>query len=93
MRPLYLSTLVCFWTASAIAQPAQNVEFGGERQAAREQRRVDLRNALRAGQQVDTPPQESAESVPVGRHLSVQERTEMRRQLRQQQGENWLSRP
>ena len=88
---LRASILLC--ASGAFAQPAQNAEPGADRQAAREQRRAELRTALQAPRQVETQPPGSFEPLPASRHLSPRELAEMRQQLRQQQAEGQRYRP
>ena len=57
----------------------------GERQAEREQRRAELRNALQPNRQLDAQRVSGNAPVPSGRQLSALELAEMRQQLRQPQ--------
>ena len=74
-------------TAGAFAQPVQNAGPGAERQAAREQRRSDLRTALQPKRRADVHTTKAYDAPPAARHLSARELAEMRQQLRQQQAE------
>lgn len=52
---------------------------------ASEQRRADLRAALKTSMAAEAPSQEPAlEKIPVKRHLTEQQRARLRQQLRQQ---------
>jgi hypothetical protein len=85
-RNLLLATIwLC--TAGAFAQPAQSSGPGAERQAAREQRRADLRTALQPNRHSDVQVTKVYDAPPAARHLSARELAEMRQQLRQQQAE------
>ena len=88
---LFLTIWLC--AATAIAQPLQNFGPGDDRQAAREQRRAELRTALQANRQVEAPTIRVYEPPPADRHLSPRELAEMRQQLRQQQAEGPRYRP
>ena len=90
-HPLLLTLGLC--AAGAFAQPLQNAAPGADRQAAREQRRAELRIALQANRQVEVQNTRSFAPPPAGRHLSPRELAEMRQQLRQQQAENQRYRP
>jgi len=69
-------------TFNVVAQPAPGRDTDPA-QAALEQRRAELRLVLKATRrgevQADTP-----DSAPANRHLSMQERADLRQQLRQQ---------
>jgi hypothetical protein len=80
-------------TASAFAQPAQHSGLAAERQAAREQRRAELRTALQPNRQSDGQTTKAYDAPPAARHLSARELAEMRQQLRQQNAEVAHSQP
>lgn len=89
----FLPAMICLGVASAFAQPMQSGAPEKERQNAREQRRVELRNALllsRTNKTRDAGPEAPAAG---GRHLSAGERAEMRQQLRQQEAADQRRRP
>ena len=88
---LLLTLWLC--AAGAFAQPLQNAVSGADRQAEREQRRVELRIALQAKRQVEATSSRAYGTAPAGRHLSPRELAEMRQQLRQQQAESQRYRP
>ena len=88
MKRQLLFAIIWLGTGCAFAQPAQSVGPGFDRQAAREQRRVDLRNALHASRLPDASASKADEAAPAARHLSLRELAEMREQLRQQQAAN-----
>ena len=88
-----LCAAMCICAGGAIAQPGQNGGPGSDRQAAREQRRAELRTALLANRQLDAQNAGGFETVPTGRHLSPRELAEMRQQLRQQQAQSQHYRP
>ena len=71
----------------------RSADAGSERQAEREQRRLELRRALRPEQRADVQNVAVTVAVPAGRHLSPRERAEMREQLRLQQNGNRRSAP
>lgn len=83
--PVFL--MVCVASIGAWAQP-----LGGREKVpaapAHEQRRAELRSALKAPNareaQAKNPPPKNA---PANRHLSAQERADLRQQLRLQRGE------
>ena len=93
MKRLPLFALAWLCAASVYAQRLQGGEPGADGQAVRQQRRVEIRTALQAKREVDTPSTQVVETVPRGRHLSPRERAEMRQQLRQQQPGNQNYRP
>ena len=84
MKPFRFVLLLSLVAVGASAQPARNPEAGAS-QSASEQRRAELREALNAR---PGPEQGAREQTPSGsspnRHLSEQERTDLRQQLRQQ---------
>ena len=94
MQRILLFSLMLLGAASALAQGAGS---SNERQAAREQRRTELRSALLARRQSEQPPESQGARVEQralqARHLTPEERAEMRQQLRQQQIENRRVRP
>ena len=94
MPQILLFLLILFGAAGALAQGAGG---SNERQAAREQRRTELRSALQARRQSEKPPESQGARVEPRtqqvRHLTPEERAEMRQQLRQQQIENRRVRP
>lgn len=77
MKFFYILMAVVFLAGQAMAQAANGAAPKADRQAQHEQRRAELRSALQ------TPPS-SGEVREAGKHLSDQERAELRRQLRQQ---------
>lgn len=82
------------WTigAGVCAQSGSAPGQGRERETTREQRRAELRTALQAGRNADQQvPVEDA--VSTGRHLTPQERAEMRQQLRRQQADKPRQQP
>ena len=76
--------MICLSFASAFAQPTQNAGREDERQDVREQRRIELRNALQGGRRSEARDPKPDAPAAGGRHLSARERAEMRQQLRQQ---------
>ena len=93
MKPLVLLA-IGLGATSVYAQPLHGGEPDADRLSGREQRRIELRTALQASRQVDTPSprpveaqpvQKSVDAVPPARHLSPHELAEMREQLRRQQ--------
>lgn len=82
MRICLLIIATC--TASAVAwsqsAPLASIEAGSN--ISREQRRTELRIILQAHRQWE-PTTTSADATPVERHLTEQERAEIRQQLRQ----------
>jgi TolA-binding protein len=87
MNPHLLLATIWLFTACAFAQPAQNAGPGAEREAAREQRRADLRTALKTNRPSDVETTRAYDAPPPARHLTARELAEMRQQLRQQQAE------
>lgn len=89
MKRLWLFSPLFLCAAGAIAQPSQNAGPGADRQAARDQRRAELRIAVQASRQIEAeaPAPRVYEPLATSRHLSPRERAEMRQQLRQQQPE------
>jgi len=79
--------------SSVWAQPAARAQTAAS-QGLTEQRRVELRQALKAqgAQEVASRPQVTAAPSPP-RHLSAQERADLRRQLRAQRPTSESERP
>jgi len=78
----------------AWAQPALSRD-AAPAQTAPEQRRAELRSALKAPR-VQEEPQEKGQKLengPANRHMSTQERADLRQQLRQQYRDAKLDRP
>jgi len=81
--------------AGAWAQPSGPRALPPEDVPTREQRRLELRTMLQAHQaerQADSAAQ-GGMALPLGRHLSEQERAEIRQQLRQQRQNKAQSTP
>ncbi len=85
--------MICLSVASAFAQPMQNGASAQERQDAREQRRIELRNALLVSRTNKVPDASLEVPATTGRHLSARELAEMRQQLRQQEAADQRRRP
>ncbi len=85
--------MICLSVASAFAQPMQTGASAQERQDAREQRRIELRNALQVSR--TNKVRDASRETPAtgGRHLSAHELAEMRQQLRQQEAADQRRRP
>jgi len=83
MHKWVLSVLVFTACANVLAQAKPLTGPVGESESAREQRRVELRSALHGHRDPARPVPE--ETAPVSRHLTAQQRAEMRQQLRQYQ--------
>lgn len=83
MRSCLSVLIACLVPVAGWAQDGLAQEVQATAASQREQRRAELRTALQGHRQVVVgDPAEAA--VSPTRHLSVQERAEMRRQLRQQ---------
>ena len=90
-------------SVSAFAQPVHNTgsiaeigvpaEIEAARQAARDQRRTELRIALQSYGASDAQAAKTYDTRFVNYHLSPRELAEMRQQLRQQQAEMSKYRP
>ena len=95
MNSNLLFATVWLSTAGAFAQPVPSPSpgAGAERQAARAQRRADLRTALQPNRQPDVQSAWTYDVPPAARHLSARELAEMRQQLRRQQAEVSQLRP
>ena len=93
MSRTVLPLILWLCAIAAIAQPMRNADAGSERQAEREQRRLELRRALRPDQRAEVQNVAVNVAVPAERHLSPRERAEMREQLRLQQNGNRRSAP
>lgn len=89
-----LSLPAVLWTCAAAvsAQPVPAPAPAGEAPSVRDQRRAELRTALQPNRRADIVPEGEVIQVPV-RHLSESERAEMRRQLRQMQGDGPRPKP
>ncbi len=84
MRNCLLFTLAFGAGGAALAQSAPTPPTDREAMAemSSAQKRIELRNVLSAGRNGE-PAASAADTAPVGRQLSQQERAEMREQLRQ----------
>ena len=84
MKRFQLFLLLSLTTLGAWAQPAPGRDAVAA-QIAPEQRRAELRSALKARRSSQAAgKQRAAENAPASRHLSQQERADLRQQLRQQ---------
>jgi hypothetical protein len=83
MRNCLLILAICSTGAGAWAQASSLATLEAADNAAREQRRSELRTVLQAQRQWEPTAAAAAEPAPVERHLSVRERAEIRQQLRQ----------
>ncbi|MDD5332554.1 MAG: hypothetical protein PHS32_02315 [Rhodoferax sp.] len=93
--PLLLA--ISLLSIGAWAQPAPNAQAAAS-QSAPEQRRAELRQALRlapapAPARDDQRQEPALKSTPEKRHLSPQERADLRQQLRQQRPDARSDRP
>lgn len=88
-----LPTVLWTCAASAVAQPAPAAVLGNGASSTRDLRRAELRMALQASRRSDLLPVRAEAPQKPDRHLTESERTEMRHQLRQQQGEGAKVRP
>ncbi|MFZ4480302.1 MAG: hypothetical protein ACOYNZ_10480 [Rhodoferax sp.] len=91
MKLLKLVLLLFLIPNAAPAQPARNPQTGAS-QAVSEQRRVELREVLKA-RPASEPAQRQGTGAPPNRHLSDQERADLRRELRQQGSQPASQRP
>jgi hypothetical protein len=93
MKHSRLFPAILLLCVDAWAQPAPNAE-GAATQRPLEQRRAELREALKSsrGQEIAAKAQ-TPNGVPEKRHLSAQERSDLRQQLRQQRIEGKPDRP
>jgi hypothetical protein len=91
MKCFWLFFLIHFAAVGAWAQPDSQEAAAG--QAAPDQRRAELRSVLkeRGGRELQKKDQDkekdkdqSLNKIPANRHLSAQEKADLRRQLRQQ---------
>ena len=95
--PIFL--LLCMVAAATWAQPGQRNGAGDTLPDAREQRRSELREVLKPRRQGAYEPDSAALGpTPVNaprpsRHLTPQERLELREQLRREQNESLRIRP
>jgi hypothetical protein len=90
------SCLFLFFAVFAVgawAQPAVSRD-NAPVQTAPEQRRAELRSALKAPRGREAQDKDQVrENVPENRHLSAQERADLRQQLRQQRRDAQLDHP
>ena len=84
MKQLLFFLLISFSALGSWAQAAVSRDMSPE-QMAPEQRRAELRSALKTprGREARATDQ-TPENVPANRHLTEQERADLRQQLRQQ---------
>ena len=93
VRFFLLFSLVALGAFGAWAKPALSRDTAPA-QTAPEQRRAELRSALKAPR-VQEPQKkgQKLENGPANRHMSTQERAALRQQLRQQRRDAKLDRP
>ncbi len=82
MRNCLLIIATCTTSAVVWGQSAPSASIEPAGNISREQRRTELRIILQAHRQWE-PTATSADATPVERHLTEQERAEIRQQLRQ----------
>ncbi len=82
MRKCLLILATCSASALVCAQSGPLTTMESANSVAREQRRTELRTILQAHRQWE-PAATTADVTPVERHLTEQERAEIRLQLRQ----------
>lgn len=85
MRKFVVLVFVFAACTNVLAQAKPLTGIPVERESAREQRRVELRSALQARRNPESSVLD--DEAPVGRHLTAQQRAEMRQQLRQHQSD------
>ena len=98
MPRIWIFLSVCLLAPTVLAQPTGQRTGPGEQQPSlREQRRVELREMLKSGRPAGFEPDTSTSNAPPqpgrqpvaqaqsGRHLTPQERFELREQLRREQ--------
>lgn len=84
--------VACTTGAVACAQSAPPASMESGNNVTREQRRTELRTILQAYRQWE-PTATPADAAPVERHLTDQDRAEIRRQLRQHRPEKVKTSP
>lgn len=93
MKHFRVFLLISLVAVGAWAQPAPNRETVAS-QSAPEQRRAELRSALKApGGREAQDKDPTLEKAALSRHLSTQERADLRQQLRQQRSDAKLDQP
>jgi uncharacterized protein (DUF2267 family) len=93
MKPFQFVLLLPLLLGNVWAQPTRNPQAPAS-QALSEQRRLELRQTLKAQGAQDLPRQTQRAVTPASnRHLSEQERADLRQQLRQQRGSVPSERP
>ncbi len=84
MKNCLFFLLISFAAVGAWAQPAANPDVAVG-QTASEQRRAELRSALKVRRERETrAADQTLDEAPANRHLSPQELRDLRQQLRQQ---------
>ncbi len=92
MRKCLLILATCSASALAWAQPVPLATLEPAKSTTREQRRTELRTILQAHRQRE-PTSAAVDATAVERHLTEQERAEIRQQLRQNRPDRHKSSP
>jgi len=92
MRRILVTIPFCLCALAVWAEPGPRASQGDPQQILRDQRRSELRDVLRPPRPSDFGPVSTSVRVeppaPPSRHLTPQERAELREQLRREQNES-----